>query len=107
MSEKLEKEREEERSDLPKTIIKVTEQTVKELLWAIEKSHKEITFTDEPWPTDDVEDSEFEKLRQRKGYILVKSYYSDIEFLISLETKPQSQESLGYNVEIIDIEPKK
>lgn len=58
--------------DSPMTV-KMTEQTLRELLKAIEKA------------------------KNAKGdRVLVESHYSNVKFLISIETKPKSMESLGY-----------
>jgi len=78
----------------------LTEQTVKELMRAIEKAKNEVEFTDEPFPKGDMSESQYVEERKKRGTILVKSNFSDIDFVISLDTckdRP-TQESLGYRL---------
>lgn len=78
--------------------VNLTEQTVHELLRAIEKAKEITTFTDEPFPEGDMDTETHTRLMRERGVIIVKSQYSDIKYHISLEKRPQSQESLGYQL---------
>lgn len=80
--------------------VKLTEQTVKELMWAIEEAKKVTKFTEDPMPEGDMDTGSFVKLKRERGTILVKSTYSDIEYSISLEVTPRTQESLGYKLDL-------
>lgn len=62
--------------DIRKTTVYLSEQTMREL-W------KELEETKEKYPYQDV--------------ILMRSDFSDVEFIIAVETKPHTQESLGYH----------
>lgn len=83
---------------IKKGTLKITEQTVKELMWAIEKAKHEITFTDEPMPDGDMDMDTFHQLRAERGEILVTSEYAPLDFLVLLEVRPHSQESVGYTL---------
>ena len=78
--------------------VKLTEQTVRELLFAIEEAKKVTTFTNDPLPEGDMGTETFIRLERERGKILVKSLYSGIEYAIDIEKKPQTQESLGYKL---------
>lgn len=78
--------------------VNLTEQTIRELLWAIEEAKKVTKFTDEPLPDGDMGTDTLVKLKRERGTILVKSFYSNIEFSISLEIEPHTQESMGYKL---------
>ena len=65
-----------------KFTVELTEQTVKELLLAIEKAKKDSGLS--------------------IANINVESKYSSVKFNISLETKPHTQESLGYRLGYIE-----
>ena len=83
-----------------KGTINITEQTVKELMKAIEKAKETMTFTDEPMPEGDMSPSDHNRLMAERGQVLVGSEFSTIDFRIDLEVTPNSQESLGYSLEI-------
>lgn len=83
---------------IEKATISITEQTVRELLSAIEETKKTIKFTDDPIPDGDMSVSDLNLHKKRRGTILVQSMFSDIKFEIALEKRPQSQESLGYHL---------
>lgn len=78
----------------------LTEQTVKELMWAIEKAKKEVEFTDKPMSNSDMSVKQFTEEQKKRGTIRVKSEYSKIEYVISIEgkTRYERQESLGYEL---------
>jgi len=80
----------------------LTEQTVRELVKAIEKAKKETTFITEPTSEKkfacDMTPEQFNLQQRRKGTIRVKSEYSKIEYVIHLEVEPHTQESLGYKL---------
>ncbi|MFW9871805.1 MAG: hypothetical protein ACFFG0_01800 [Candidatus Thorarchaeota archaeon] len=78
--------------------IQLTEQTVRELISAIEKVKEEVEFTTDPMSGSDMSEEQFIEEQKKRGIIRVKSSYSKIEFRISLETKPRTQESLGYKL---------
>ncbi len=83
--------------------ISITERTVRELLAAIEEAKKVTKFTDEPLPDlDDMNDSTRIGLMRERGTIKVSSRYEYIEYNIALETKPKTQESIGYRLELGD-----
>ncbi len=83
---------------IKKGTLKITEQSIKELIWAIEKAKNETTFTDDPMPDSDMSTDTFYRLKRERGEILVTSEYAPIDFLISLEVHPNSQESVGYKL---------
>jgi hypothetical protein len=80
----------------------LTEQTVRSLVKAIEKAKKETEFIIEPTSEKkfecDMTPEQFDLKQKRKGTIRVKSEYSKIEYIIHLEVKPHTQESLGYKL---------
>lgn len=80
--------------------VSLTEQTVKEIMRAIEEAKKVTEFTDEPMPEGDMDTGSYIRLKRERGTILVKSPFMEIEYSISLETKPQTQESAGYKLEL-------
>jgi hypothetical protein len=78
--------------------VKITEQTVRELLSAIEEAKEITTFTNDPLPDGDMDTEMHLRLMRERGEIVVQSRYSDIEFSIDIEKRPHSQESLGYQL---------
>ncbi len=76
--------------------VNLTEQTVRELLSAIEKAKGITTFTDKPMPEGDMMTAEHLKHMRERGTILVESSHTGIKFSIDIEKRPHSQESLGY-----------
>ena len=86
------------RIDLNDATLSFTEQTVREMMNAINKAHKEIDFVNSPMPDDLMSTETFNKLSRERGIITVKSDFTDIKFVITLETKPHTQESLGYKL---------
>jgi len=78
----------------------MTEQTVKELMSAIKKAKEEVKFIDEPFPKGDISESQYVEERKKRGTIIVKSNFSNIDFVIHLDTckDRQTQESLGYRL---------
>jgi len=86
------------RIDLNDATLSFTEQTVREMMNAINKAHKEIDFVHSPMPDADMSSETFNKLSRERGKIVVASDYTDVKFLITLETEPHTQESLGYKL---------
>jgi len=82
--------------------VTLTEQTVKELVKAIEKARKETKFVTEPTSPKkyacDMTPEQFVLKQRTRGIIKVKSQFSKIEFNIYLEVDPHTQESLGYKL---------
>jgi len=80
----------------------MTEQTVKELMQAIEKAKKEVEFTRTKEPMDvlgDMSEEQFIEERKKRGEIRVKSRFSNIEYIISIEGgSNESQKSLDYKL---------
>jgi len=76
----------------------ISEQTVKELVCAMEKAREEIEFTDEPMPDGDMDIENYKRLKAKRGEILVSSYYDNTTFAINLETTSHTQESQGYKL---------
>ena len=83
---------------IKKGILKITEQSIRELMLAIEKAKEEIEFTDVPMPDGDMDRDTFYRLKRERGEILVTSEYSPLDILISLEIPTCSQESVGYKL---------
>ena len=82
--------------EVTKARVVLTEQTVKELMEAIRKAKENTTFIDTPMPNGDMTEKDYWRLKRERGHIIVRSYYGDIEFHVDVETKPSTQESLGY-----------
>lgn len=78
--------------------VNLTEQTVRELLSAIEEAKKITTFTNEPMPDGDIDIETHIKLMRERGEILVKSPHNGIQYAISLEKGQHTQESMGYRL---------
>lgn len=79
--------------------VQLTEQTVKELMWAIENAKKEVEFITEPIPNGNDMPKDYVIQEQKKrGIIRVRSEYSGIEYIIRLEVELHTQESLGYKL---------
>ncbi len=81
-----------------KAKVNLTEQTVRELLNAIEKAKEITTFTDKPFPEGDMMTHEHLLHKRERGEILVESEYTGIQYVINLEKRPHSQDSLGYHL---------
>lgn len=81
-----------------KGTLKITEQSVRELMAAIKKAKDEITFTEDPMPNDDMDTETFYRLKAERGEILVTSEHAPLDFLVLLEVRPKSQESVGYKL---------
>lgn len=79
--------------------VQLTEQTVKELMGAIEKTKDEVEFTTNPISDGDMSMEHFYQEQKKRGIIRVRSEYSNIEYKIILEAGPnETQESLGYKL---------
>jgi hypothetical protein len=79
--------------------VKLTEQTVKELMRAIEQAKEEVEFTRDPIPDSDMSREQYIEEQKKRGFIRVKSSYSNIEFFISIQGGAnENQESLGYKL---------
>lgn len=83
---------------IEKGVLKITEQTIKELMAAIEKAKSETDFTDDPMPNGDMNLETYYRLKRERGEILVTSEYAHLDFAISLEVRNNSQESIGYKL---------
>ena len=89
--------------EVTKGTVKLTEQTVRELLSAIEEAKGKLTpFKEdhEPKPNYECDMSDEQRTLElaKRGTVTVKSHYSGVEYQISVEKRPQSQESLGYRL---------
>ena len=84
--------------EIEKGQVHITEQTVKELVAAIKKAKEEIEFISDPMPNGDMDQETHRAEMRKRGTIFVESRYSRISFKIYLETKPNTQESLGYRL---------
>jgi len=78
----------------------LTEQTVRELLSAIEKAKKVTEFTNDPMPDGDMCEDYHTLLKRERGQITVSSTYSGIKYVIDVEKRPHSMESLGYKLDM-------
>ena len=79
----------------------VSEQTVRELLKAIDEAKATIVFSDvnKPMPDGDMSRCQYESEQRKRGNILVSSSNNSLKFRIKVETLPQTQESSGYKLE--------
>jgi len=77
--------------------VSLTEQTIREILRAIELVKAGTEFTNEAMP-DKLAEGEGIIEEKKRGIIRIKSPYSKISFKVRIETKPQTQESLGYKL---------
>lgn len=78
--------------------VRITEQTVRELLRAIETAkEKVVELTSDPMP--EMSEEDYWREMRRRGTVRISSGYSKITFVVDLETKPHTQESLGYILE--------
>ena len=84
--------------EIEKAQVYITEQTVKELMAAIEKAKEETEFISEPMSDEDMDQETHRAGMRKRGTIFVESRYSRISFKIYLETEPNTQESLGYRL---------
>jgi len=82
-----------------KATVKVSEQTIKELVKAIEKAKVAIEFTDEPMPDGDMTTEMYNQYKAARGEIIVSSPYAPVRFKVAIEKCPNSQESYGYALE--------
>jgi len=79
--------------------VHITEQTVKELVAAIKKAKEEAESNSDPMLNEDKDQETYRAVGlDSRGTIFVESRYSRISFKIYLETKPNTQESLGYRL---------
>ncbi len=79
--------------------VNLTEQTVKELMNAIEKAKDEVEFTTDPISNCDMSTNQFHQEQKKRGIIRVRSEFSNIEYKINLQAGPdENQESLGYKL---------
>lgn len=77
----------------------ITEKTAKELMQAIEQAKEEVEFTTDPMSDCDMSEEDFMQEKKKRGEIIVRSPFSKIEFVISIEGGPnENQESLGYKL---------
>ena len=83
--------------------VNLNEQTVKELMKAMEKAKTEVEFTNAPMPEGDMNVRDYIEEKKKRGILTVRSLYSDIEYVIQLDTVAvvedrETQESLGYKL---------
>jgi len=82
--------------------VTLTEQTVKELVNAIEKAKNETKFISKSEYSRkamyDMTPEQYNLLQKSRGQIRVKSEFSRVEFVINIEVNPNTQESLGYKL---------
>ena len=81
-----------------KGTLQISEQTIREIVSAIEKAKVETTFVTTPMPDGDMSMDQFHKCKRERGEILVTSPYAGIDFSITLNECNQNQESLGYKL---------
>ena len=84
--------------EIKKATITLTEQTVREIVAAMEKARLGRTFTCDPMPTGDMSSDTYRAEQEKRGVIFVGSEYSPYEFRVLLEVRPHSQESAGYRL---------
>lgn len=84
--------------DMKVGTIYVSEQTLHELVKAVERAKAEIEFTDEPMGKEDMETQQFVREQARRGQIRIESPSSGISFVIQLPRRDREQESLGYEL---------
>lgn len=89
-----------------KAEVELSETTVRSLLAAIDKAKKTIDFTNAPMPEGAISVYQWKVEQQKRGSVSISSEYSDISYRVRLETRPHSQESLGYQLDEIP-EPEK
>ena len=73
--------------------VTMSEQTLRELVRAVEKAKDEIEFTDEPMPNEDMETKQFIHEQARRGKIRVESPASEISFVVELCRKGGKREN--------------
>jgi len=83
--------------------VHLNEQTIKELMKAMEQAKTEVEFTNEPIPDGDMSESDYVEEMKKRGRLTVRSLYSPIEYIIRLDTvviteERSTQESLGYKL---------
>ncbi len=81
-----------------KATVTLDEQTVKELVKAIEEAKQTLRFTNDPMPYGDMSENDYIRHKAHRGDILVKSPHSGIAFSISLEIGGNISESAGYEL---------
>ena len=86
--------------EIKESIIRLTEQTVHELVLAVAEARENYMFEDIEIPDGDMSIETRNSYLFKKGLIEVKSGYSKESFLIQLGVYPNSQESesLGYKL---------
>ena len=92
--------------NVEKAEVELSEQTVRALVRAIDKSKETIDFIDEPMPKGDMSVYQSKVANRERGNITVSSKYSGITYKVRVETRPHSQESLGYELDELP-EPEK
>lgn len=79
--------------------VNLTEQTLKELMTAVNKAKDEVEFITNPIASGDMSINHFHQEQKKRGIIRVRSKYSGIEYKINLEVGAyENQESLGYKL---------
>jgi hypothetical protein len=83
---------------IKKGILQISEQTLKELMFAIEKAKKEIQFIKDPMPDYDMSPEQYNMEQCKRGIIHVVSDYAPLDFQINIEVTDHTQESVGYHL---------
>lgn len=81
-----------------KATIKISETTLRELLLEIDREKERGGFIDDPPLSCDMSIEDAIEEDRKRGKLLIESKYSPIKFLIDVEIKPNTQESLGYHL---------
>lgn len=76
--------------------VRMSEQTLREILAAVEKAREDIDFTDEPMPKGDMSQDAFIHEKMRRGHLRIESPYSGITFVVEAGPRSHEQESVGY-----------
>ena len=87
--------------NVEKAEVELSETPVRALLKAIEQAKDTIDFVDEPMPQGDMSVYQYKVASRERGNITVSSRYSGITYKVRVETRPHSQEGLGYELDDI------
>jgi hypothetical protein len=80
-------------------VVELSETTVRSLMRAIDKAIENYVYDPEiKKPEGDCSVETWNRYEKNNGVIYVESPYSKIRFKIQMETKPNSQESIGYSL---------
>jgi hypothetical protein len=87
--------------NVEKAEVELSETTVRALLKAIIQAKETIDFVNEPMPQGDMSVYQYKVASRERGNITVSSKYSGITYKVRVETRPHSQEGLGYELDEI------